>query len=867
MADEILDNIYNGGRCSDCGDDNPLQAAVEQCCPRPQGSKNSSQMWGIDQFDITIQIDPNNAAAHIRSYPINDLILKTSGAKYDFLNFEIYGQDTFVNIHTFTDELDILFEGGVGGGGGSGGVLMNIDANQSAASGGGGGGGFREFDFRLYKSIGTWGFLGSVGTGGYRASIADKGGAGGANNNYRMRVKISFNQISIPYLTGNQIFRGFVIKKGTFFGLDSYNLTQDQKRNRLNLIKSIGYQVRQPGISSIGYLYDLDAAVFCPPTFFFFLFIACPFDTVFPFNKTDLILSHITIPSNLILEIIDNQGRGGMKWLVNQKHADGTVGMNSQSDGANILEISYSSAPGPKSISSFEISRSDKDIFDVNTEITLTPIFTTKNNKSKNEQKAQLFNLTTGEPGQDSNGPLGFQVQVGPVITIQPLAVEILQQQIKDDILFPEGVEQDVATLEGAHGKSSKLSLQYIEPWSFMSYYYFNTLKQSKQIDALCMMSLKEQGFTLNYDTRNDVFQRRCYKNNYGPGWDVGDNQLSRNIFGHSIKAPGGRAGEDKKTDFGGSDGGASWKLGGVTTVDDDGPTEEYPFTEVAGGAGNILNGGGGAGSWEKGGGATNGNGEAATLEKGGDGGLGKGSIIAPNTLFARYGGGGGGGCTLDTFSDGGKGGRGSIYPLGGPITGGGHGSDSTFTSNSPVGQIGIGSEIDATFPCCGGGGAIIKNASSGDFKHGGAGGNGFLILRFPRSLKKGIKCCPFIYKSPGVIECFKKTKYNTPYTVSGPGGPAKYKNLSSNQKNIILKNADGSNWGTQRPLTRIQRGRWNFSLGNTKLNPVIGIIGDNNGNPIGYRNAKTLYKNTRLNLTKKQQYSYFARFGQYFNR
>jgi len=184
MADEILDDIYNGGRCTDCGDDNPLQAAVEQCCPRPQGSKNSSQMWGIDQFDITIQIDPNQAADNIRSYPINDLILKTSGAKYDFLNFEIYGQDTFINIHTFTDELDILFEGGIGGGGGSGGVLRNIDANQSAASGGGGGGGFREFDFRLYKSIGTWGFLGSVGTGGYRASIADKGGGSGANQNH-----------------------------------------------------------------------------------------------------------------------------------------------------------------------------------------------------------------------------------------------------------------------------------------------------------------------------------------------------------------------------------------------------------------------------------------------------------------------------------------------------------------------------------------------------------------------------------------------------------------------------------------------------------------------------------------------------------
>ena len=54
LLDEILDDIYNGGRCTDCGDDNPLQAAVEQCCPRPQGSKNSSQMWGIDQFDITI---------------------------------------------------------------------------------------------------------------------------------------------------------------------------------------------------------------------------------------------------------------------------------------------------------------------------------------------------------------------------------------------------------------------------------------------------------------------------------------------------------------------------------------------------------------------------------------------------------------------------------------------------------------------------------------------------------------------------------------------------------------------------------------------------------------------------------------------
>ena len=128
------------------------------------------------------------------------------------------------------------------------------------------------------------------------------------------------------------------------------------------------------------------------------------------------------------------------------------------------------------------------------------------------------------------------------------------------------------------------------------------------------------------------------------------------------------------------------------------------------------------------------------------------------------------------------------------------------------------------------------------------------------------VPCCPYIYEKPGTIKCFKKTKYNTPYIVAGPNGPAKYKNMPNNTF-ITLRNGTGSIWGKQIPRTRIQRGRWNHSYTNTKLHPPIGIVSDNSGNPIGYKQANNLFKNTDYKMTKKERFAYLSKNRQYLKR
>ena len=128
------------------------------------------------------------------------------------------------------------------------------------------------------------------------------------------------------------------------------------------------------------------------------------------------------------------------------------------------------------------------------------------------------------------------------------------------------------------------------------------------------------------------------------------------------------------------------------------------------------------------------------------------------------------------------------------------------------------------------------------------------------------VKCCPFIYESDNVVKCFKKTKYNTPFFVTGPEGPAKYKNMS-NDSSMILRNSFGNIWGRKKPKSRIQRGRWNHSKTNTKLHPVNGILSDNNGNPIGYKQSKNIFKNTDYKMTKKERFAYFSKNRQSLNR
>jgi hypothetical protein len=115
--------------------------------------------------------------------------------------------------------------------------------------------------------------------------------------------------------------------------------------------------------------------------------------------------------------------------------------------------------------------------------------------------------------------------------------------------------------------------------------------------------------------------------------------------------------------------------------------------------------------------------------------------------------------------------------------------------------------------------------------------------------------CCPYQYKKRGLIVCYKKTKYNTPYHVSGAQGPAKFRKMPGNYT------------GRQLRHTRIQRGRWNHSLSNTKLFPIISECRDTNGNLTSVQQSKNIYTNTDYKMPKHELMSYLMRNRKYLHR
>jgi len=119
--------------------------------------------------------------------------------------------------------------------------------------------------------------------------------------------------------------------------------------------------------------------------------------------------------------------------------------------------------------------------------------------------------------------------------------------------------------------------------------------------------------------------------------------------------------------------------------------------------------------------------------------------------------------------------------------------------------------------------------------------------------------CCQYQYKKPGLIVCYKKTKYNTPYHVSGAQGPAKFRLFSQN------KNYTGINKVLK--TTRIQRGRWYHGLGNRKLHPLISEERDANGRVISSTCSKNLFANTDYQMPKRELMAYLARNSKYLHR
>jgi hypothetical protein len=110
--------------------------------------------------------------------------------------------------------------------------------------------------------------------------------------------------------------------------------------------------------------------------------------------------------------------------------------------------------------------------------------------------------------------------------------------------------------------------------------------------------------------------------------------------------------------------------------------------------------------------------------------------------------------------------------------------------------------------------------------------------------------CCPLQYERKGLVICYRKTKFNTAFSFK-PGNCCK-------------------GWGRRGnlvPQTRIQGGRWNHSLSNTKLYPVISQSRDANGNITSIKQSKNLFRNTDYKMSKNELMSYLSRNRKYLNR
>lgn len=135
------------------------------------------------------------------------------------------------------------------------------------------------------------------------------------------------------------------------------------------------------------------------------------------------------------------------------------------------------------------------------------------------------------------------------------------------------------------------------------------------------------------------------------------------------------------------------------------------------------------------------------------------------------------------------------------------------------------------------------------------------------------------------VIQCTAPTPYSKPYYYKENNknncchGQFKLFNTAPdiryNKLNnflLINKNAiDNKNFGDI-SYPRIQRGRWNYNLTNTKMYPVTSIdaIVDSNGKTVGYKTAKqsgNLFKNTHHNMSKKKLFAYLSKHRIYLKR
>ena len=125
MADQILEDIFNGGLCSDCGPKNILQAAVEQCCPRPEGSKIPEQMWNPNAVQFGYGWDSSYSIKKtimLRNPP--DVLVENNSTnyKYTYLTTTEEGagaDDSRLYVYIYSNKTVLTLDVGVGGGEGA----------------------------------------------------------------------------------------------------------------------------------------------------------------------------------------------------------------------------------------------------------------------------------------------------------------------------------------------------------------------------------------------------------------------------------------------------------------------------------------------------------------------------------------------------------------------------------------------------------------------------------------------------------------------------------------------------------------------------------------------------------------------------
>lgn len=124
----------------------------------------------------------------------------------------------------------------------------------------------------------------------------------------------------------------------------------------------------------------------------------------------------------------------------------------------------------------------------------------------------------------------------------------------------------------------------------------------------------------------------------------------------------------------------------------------------------------------------------------------------------------------------------------------------------------------------------------------------------------------PYYYKEGSPNNCCNG-QFFYPKNNDGTNKKNKFGNLL-----LINKNSrDKTNFGDI-SYPRVQNGRWNTSLTNTKMHPVNSVeaIVDASNNTIGYRTASqsgNIFKNTHHNMSKKKMFAYFSKNRIHYNR